>query len=99
MMSKQIYLVTGYISSDENKVYMQIYCLIKTKHCFYWVNPVNNSMIGGGTDDPGYKTVEEALIMIHGFTNDIWEFVMTDDFLDVLNMYFGIEKDLQAKIT
>ena len=98
-MSRKIYLVTGYIPSDEKKVYMHIWCLVKTKNYFYWIDAVNNSMIGGATDNPGYKTVEEALIMIHGFTNEIWDFVMTDDFLDVVTMYFTIEKDLQAKIT
>lgn len=98
-MSKQIYLVTGYIPSDENKVYMHIWCLIKTKKCFYWIDAVNNSMIGGGTDNPGYETIEEALINIHGFTHSDWEFVLTDDFQEVLDVYHKMLTQLNTQIT
>lgn len=91
-MSKNIYVVSGYIPSDENKVYMYIHCLIKTKHNYVWVNCVNNSMIGGSTDNPGYDTLEEALMSIHGFTGDDWRFVRTEDFKDVLTVYEQVEK-------
>lgn len=91
-MSKNIYMVSGYIPSDENKVYMYIHCFIKTKHNYVWVDCVGCSMIGGLTDNPGWNTLEEALIGIHGFTNDEWRFVHTEDFKDVLTVYEQVEK-------
>lgn len=91
-MSKNIYMVSGYIPSDENKVYMSIHCLIKTKYRFVWVNCVKNHMIGGATDNPGYNTIEEALMWIHGFTGNDWRFVHTEDFEDVIVMYEDIKK-------
>jgi hypothetical protein len=91
-MSKNIYMVSGYIPSDENKVYMHIHCLIKTKYRFVWVNCINNHMIGGATDNPGYDTLEEALMSIHAFTGNDWQFVHTDNFEDVLIVYEQVKK-------
>ena len=33
-MKKNIYLVTGYIPSDEKNIYMSIWCLVPTKTVF-----------------------------------------------------------------
>ena len=91
-MSKNIYMVSGYIPSDKNKVYMSILCLIKTKCKYLWVDCVRSSMIGALTDNPGWNTLEEALIAIHGFTNPEWRFVHTEDFEDVLTVYEQVKK-------
>ena len=56
-------------------------------------------MIGGATDYPGYETTDEALIQIHSFTNDLWEFVMTDDFQEVLDVYHKMLTQLNTQIT
>lgn len=91
-------MITGYIPSDKNKVYMQIYCLIQTKNGFYWINCVNNSMIGGSTDNPEYESSEEALIRIHGFTHEIWRFVHSNDFVEVIDCYNNIKDELNLKL-
>lgn len=91
-------MVTGYIPSDENKVYMSIYCLVQTKNRFYWVNCVDNSMIGGLTDNPGYASIEEALIYIHGFTYDKWHFVYSENFEDVITVYDRMKSTLTSEL-
>jgi len=95
---KKIYMVTGYIPSDENKVYMNIYCLVQTKNRFYWINCVNNSMIGGLTDTPGYEYIEEALIKVHGFTYDKWHFVYSENFENVFEAYDRMKVTLTLEL-
>ena len=98
-MKKNIYLVTGYIPSDEKNIYMSIWCLVPTKNRVYWINALDNSMIGGATDYPGYETTDEALIKIHGFIDDVWEFVVTKDFQEVLDVYHKMLTQLNTQIT
>lgn len=98
MINKKIYLVNGYIPSDEDVVVMSIWGLIKTKNKIYWVDFIRNSMLGGLTNNPGCETTEEALIRIHGFTGPVWEFVHTENFEDVIRVYNEIKQRLSLEL-
>lgn len=95
---ESIYVVTGYIPSDESKVCIDIFCLIKTKKGACWVNCINNSMIGGYTDYPDYDSSEEALVKIHGFLYDKFQFIITKHFEHVIEVYENMKSDLTNQL-
>lgn len=95
---ESIYVVTGYIPSDEPKVSIDIFCLIKTKRGVCWISCTNNYMIGGSTDYPEYDSSEEALVKIHGFLHDKSKFIMTKHFEHVIEVYENMKSDLTNQL-
>lgn len=95
-----IYVVTGYIPSDENKVVIDIYQLFRIgseRFRWYWGNVSNGSGIGFLTENGGHESSEDALIAINGFTNDVTKMGRWT-FEEMLDRYNTIKNELQSQL-
>jgi hypothetical protein len=98
-MNKNIYVITGFIPSDENTFFINIFQLFKigANGKWYWANISQGSGIGFSIESPGYETSEDALIKIHGFLDSETRMGKWD-FEEMLAMYEEVKARLDNQL-
>jgi len=64
-MEKQIYWITGFVASDEDKVYVNVHKLIHLGNRYIWVSMTREGGIGTKLDyaDIGETSIEDAMLI------------------------------------
>lgn len=99
-MKKTIYLINGFIPSDEDITICRIMKLqeLGTKIKKYvWISIIDDGGIGTALDDYGEDNIEDALIQSTRFLDEMFKYIKTDDFNEVLDARVRMIEVLDTK--
>lgn len=101
-MEKVLYIVTGYIPSDEDIIQTNIYklqCIGSKSKKYIFIAIEDTGGIGTSCDDWGSNTAEDAIInstnYLHG---ERFRYIKTNDFNKVISIRDGIIKGLEKEL-
>jgi hypothetical protein len=100
MKDESIYCIDGFIPSDEDVVYVNIFKLIefgKTEKRYGWVGGNVDHGIGTATDKWGYENQADAIIKMTDFIHNNFQFIRgnLDDALEIRQI---IERSLTNEL-
>lgn len=98
--NKSIYIITGYIPSDEKVIVINVYMLVQpvSGGDIYIANISQGSGIGFGlVDNKGYESEADAIIGVNNFLDDVTK-IGRYTFQEMIERYNEVHNILKTKL-